>query len=260
MDTSVIQELESHKAYILGYTKKTKETLGEVAKAFGMAPHGLNAVLLIAKYGARFTIEDSQALKLLLKFLGKESEQYMILILTQGDQARVHAKDEGVSIEVFIKNWLKTLPAWVQEFIEEIKGRVILFNNMLRNDTVAEAQAQANQLADLVNTIDAIAQGKKPYVNKLTEASEKELSEQIEKAIEETGMLKELQELTERKEESTTKEMTSSEIEERNANMMSEKKKVAEKALQTFVHKKSEESSETGYRRFTESGWSCTIL
>ena len=221
IDTSVVQELTSYTLYLRGISEKMKETLRELARAFGMAPHGLNAVLLVAQYGARFTSEDSQALKLLLEFLGKESEQYMILILTHGDQAFVNAKDEGVSIEELIKNWSTTLPRWVQEFIERIKGRVILFNNMLRNDTVAEAQAQAKQLAELVNTIDAIAQGKKPYVNKLTEASEKELSEQIEKAIEETSMLKELQELPERKEESTTTNW---------------------------------------FRRFTESVWSCTIL
>lgn len=202
IDTSVTQELASYTLYLQGISEKTKETLSELARAFRMAPHGLNAVLLVAQYGARFTSEDSQALKLLLEFLGKESEQYMILILTHGDEARVRAKDEGVPIEELIKNWLTTLPRWVQEFIEQIKDRVILFNNMLRADTAAGAEAQVKQVADLVNTIDAMTQGKKPYVNALTEASKKELSEHIDKAIDETGMQKELQERESQKEES----------------------------------------------------------
>lgn len=108
-------------------------------KVFGMAPQGFDAIILIVKYGARFTKEDEQALNLLQNFLGKESKRNMILILTWGDQAVHHADEKGVSLDEWIKTWISKLPEWVRTFIAEIDNRVVLFNNCLTEADTPEA-------------------------------------------------------------------------------------------------------------------------
>lgn len=95
--------------------------------------------MLITRYGERFTKEDGQALKLLTNFLGKESKEYMILILTWGDQAKHHAEDKSITPEECVSQWIKTLPKWVQDFVEDIKSRVVLFDNRLKEEKNPDA-------------------------------------------------------------------------------------------------------------------------
>ena len=119
-----------------------------------MAPKGFDAIILVAEYGARFTSEDEKALNLLNDFLGKESNECIILLLTHGDQAVYHAKDKKTSPEEVVKEWIGTLPEWVQTFIKEIKHRVVLFDNMLREDENPEAfKKQLSNLIEVNNNL-----------------------------------------------------------------------------------------------------------
>lgn len=120
-------------------------------KVFGMAPQGFDAIILIVKYGARFTKEDEQALNLLQTFLGEKSKRNMILILTWGDQAVHHADEKGVRLDEWIKTWISKLPEWVQTFIAEIDDRVVLFNNCLKEADTPEAYKK--QLSELIEVI-----------------------------------------------------------------------------------------------------------
>ena len=104
--------------------------------------------VLSPTYGTRFTKEDGQALKLLTTFLGKESKEYMILILTWGDQAKVHAEEESITPEECISQWIETLPEWVQEFVNDKKRRVVLFDNRLKEEENPDAFKQ--QLSHLI--------------------------------------------------------------------------------------------------------------
>lgn len=144
LDTSAVQHMK--RGNILKgklFKSSERETqdliLREVCKFFGMAPQGFDAIVLVVKYGARFTNEDEQALKLLQSFLGNESKEYMILILTWGDQALHHAEEKGVSLDEWINTWISKLPTWVRDFIAEIKDRVVLFDNCLTEDKNPEA-------------------------------------------------------------------------------------------------------------------------
>ena len=144
LDTSAVQHVKrvnilKGKVFQSDHRKAQDLILREVYKVFGMAPQGFDAIVLVVKYGARFTKEDEQALDLLQTFLGNESKEYMILILTWGDQAVHHAEEKGVSLSDYIKTWISSLPHWVQTFLAEIKDRVVLFNNCLKEDKNPEA-------------------------------------------------------------------------------------------------------------------------
>jgi len=144
LDTSAVQHMKrvnifKDKVFQSDHRKAQDLILRELYKVFGMAPQGFDAIVLVVKYGARFTNEDEQALNLLQTFLGNECKEYMILILTWGDQAVHHAEETGVSLDEWIKTWISKLPPWVRKFLAEIKDRVVLFDNCLKEDKNPEA-------------------------------------------------------------------------------------------------------------------------
>ena len=127
-----------------------EKTLTELCKMFAMAPQGFDAIILTIKYGSRFTEEDSKALRLLQRFMGKEAIEVMILLLTWGDQAVLHAKEKKISVQDVVSRWLRTMPQWVQDFIKDIEDRVIVFNNTLREEEDPETfKIQLSQLIEV---------------------------------------------------------------------------------------------------------------
>ena len=151
LDTAPVSMMDKAKnamAYLLKNDETQNMILREVAQMFAMAPDGFHAIILIVMYGGRFTAEDAQALKMLQEFLGKDATENMILLLTHGDQAEHEAEEKKETVEQTLKNWLKTLPDWVQNFINEIKGRAFLFNNLLRPDK--EPEEYKKQLSQLI--------------------------------------------------------------------------------------------------------------
>ena len=176
-DTSVMAASEGLTSNIPEALRSTTEkTFNELAKVFDMAPMGLDAILLVGRYGVKFTSEESEALQMLLKFLGEKSKEHMILVLTHGDQASRLSKKKGMSTQDLIGQWLKSLPDWVQEFVQEIKNRVVLFDNMT-HDASSASKEQVSQVAGLVKVVDQITAGRGPFINDLTEASRKEMIE-----------------------------------------------------------------------------------
>ena len=136
------------KALRIHQRQTQREILNEVHKIFQMAPKGFDAIILVVKYGDRFTGEDQQALDLLQAFLGKESTKRMILILTKGDQALFHAENESTTQEEHIKKWISELPEWMQAFIKEINHRWVLFNNHIKE--AENPEACKKQLSELI--------------------------------------------------------------------------------------------------------------
>lgn len=128
LDTSTVKRLRnlaSERRYV------QKEILKELHKIFSWAPTGFDAIMLVVKFGCRFTDEDGQALRLLIDFLGKKSLEYMILTLTYADQVKNAAEEENMSEEDCVSRWKSELPEWVKEFINDINDRVVLFDNTL---------------------------------------------------------------------------------------------------------------------------------
>ena len=148
LDTSSVKMLKT-KAPLSSQERHTQtEIFNEVYKMFQMAPKGFDAIILVVKYGDRFTEEDEQALDLLEAFLGKESTKSMILILTKGDQALFDAGNEGITQEECVKKWISQLPEWVQAFITEINHRWVLFNNHIKE--AKNPEACKKQLSELI--------------------------------------------------------------------------------------------------------------
>ena len=141
LDTSAVSLMDKAKnllAYATRNDEVQREILQEVARIFAMAPDGFDCFIVVVKYGHKFSSEDGQALKMLQQFLGKEAYDNMVLVLTHGDQAKLEAEENEEEAEETLRKWLKTLPSWVQQFLDAIGNRVLLFNNYLRPDKQPE--------------------------------------------------------------------------------------------------------------------------
>ncbi|XP_073240926.1 uncharacterized protein [Porites lutea] len=136
----------------------------EVSGLLEWAPKGFDAIVLVARYGCRFTSEDAQALKSLQEYLGENAGKYIILVLTYGDQAEHAATEDKIlhNLDGHVHRWLQTLPDWVQNFIQQIDNRVILFNNLLQPQS--EPEAYKRQLSKLIQAIDDITEKTSPFL------------------------------------------------------------------------------------------------
>lgn len=149
LDTSVVKMMSGYKSWLPAYKDEQERILTEFTTMYTMAPQGLDAIILVAKFGVRFTAEDAEALNLLKRFLGKESVGHMILLLTRGDEAERNARRKKVSpVEKYVKQWIRGMPEWVRDFIHQIGDRIVLFNNLLDADT--EPEAYHRQLKGLI--------------------------------------------------------------------------------------------------------------
>lgn len=139
LDTGTMSSMKNFKGQFPGYADHQTNILQEVSKIFAMAPFGFDAIILVVKYGCRFTMEDAHALKMLQALLEENAMGHMILLLTHGDQAEYEAEEEQMSTDQWVSQWLKTLPSWVQSFIKQIGNRVVLLNNTLKPQKDEEA-------------------------------------------------------------------------------------------------------------------------
>ena len=152
IDTKIVEGMTSktnQAKYAVGFMKELETTLRELAKMFLYAPCGFNAILLLAKFGSRFTRGDKDALQMLLKFLTDDAKKYMILVLTHGDEAKYNADEEGIAVEEYLKNWIDRMDDWLKKFIhDDLEDRVVLLNCRLKPDR--EPEAYKKQLCKLI--------------------------------------------------------------------------------------------------------------
>jgi len=188
LDTNIVKKMHSWGAWLPAYREDQKKVLRELTNMYTKAPDGFDAIILVSKFGERFTAEDGEALKLLTAFMGKEAEGHMIMLFTRGDEAERNARKQKVSsVDDYVEQWLTRLPEWVKDFICRIGNRKVLFNNILDADENPEAYQK--QRLQLIEVIDKMTEGK-PFINSKTKAAKG-----IEEALNATGYKRDLQTL-----------------------------------------------------------------
>lgn len=134
--------------------KKQEEILREALKVFSLSPNGIDAIIITMKYNDRIEMQDVEALKTIQTFLGEGAKKYMILLFTWGDQAKLCARRENKTIDEVLKDYTNSFPECLQEFLEELKDRTILFNNEpSSHDHPDESKRQLSQLIQVRKTV-----------------------------------------------------------------------------------------------------------
>ena len=126
--------------------KNTIET--EIKRCVYLGAPGLHAILYVMEVG-RFRHEDSTAIETFLEYFGDEMKNRVIVVFTHGNKLLKNKQT--------LSDYLKTIPANLQTFLEICEMRVILFNNDFNEEqsteqvlsilTMIETLKEANEFA-----------------------------------------------------------------------------------------------------------------
>lgn len=142
-------------------TAHTNEhTQTEICKCIAITSPGPHAFILVLNV-SRFTQEEQNTIDHFIKHFGENIYKYAIILFTRKDDLDEEGKN--------IFDHLKTSPAQLQMLVKKCGGRVIAFNNRLKED---KQDAQAKQLIDEI--LKNVKQnGGKYYTNEMFEEAEK---------------------------------------------------------------------------------------
>jgi GTPase Era involved in 16S rRNA processing len=199
----------------------------EIKRCIYLGAPGLHAILYVMEVG-RVTLENIETMHTFLKFFGKEMENRIIVVFTNGDKL--------LEMRQSLSEYLKKIPDDLKKFLKICKDRVILFNNKFnKNDSceqvssillMIEALTMGNKFAfytdDAFKKAEESVQQREEEIRGTLEEKYKEEAKKLEKAItmklkEEMKQekLKEMKELKENYEEklSNVREEVRKEIE-----------------------------------------------
>ena len=144
-------------------------------------PAGYHALLIVLRFGSRFTDEDINVMDYLKKTFGENFlKKYCILVMSHGDNFRNSQEDGDISVSFL--EWCAQQGGNFQTIFQEVQKRVILFNNRGTPEEIDQ------QRRDLVAMIDQLMLGGRRYTDSKFEKAKKELEKLIlEKKISEMG-------------------------------------------------------------------------
>lgn len=142
-------------------TAHTNEhTQTEICKCIAITSPGPHAFILVLSV-SRFTQEEQNTIDHFIKHFGENIYKYAIVLFTRKDDL----DEEGKAIF----DHIKTSPAQLQMLVKKCGGRVIAFNNRLKED---KQDAQVKELLDEISK-NVERNGDKCYTNEMFEEAEK---------------------------------------------------------------------------------------
>lgn len=105
---------------------RTKEAVEKLSEGFKHCSNGLHAMILVLKYGTRFTQEEQDTVDFLKKMFGNSFiRDRCILVFTNGETFETTKGKEGLTLA----KWCEGQSGALGNLIKECGNRVVLFHN-----------------------------------------------------------------------------------------------------------------------------------
>lgn len=124
-------------------------------EALELSSYIFHALLVVFKYGVRFTNQEKDAVKMIKAIFGDDVfKKYGVIIMTHGDNFALDVEDEGVTFET----WCEQQTGDIKALFVECEKRFVLFDNRSKDEMKIEKQRK--QLMKIVADITA---NRQPY-------------------------------------------------------------------------------------------------
>lgn len=128
----------------LSEVENKEQACENMAKALLLCNGGVHAFVFAFKFGERFTREERKTVASLKSIFGESYlKEHGIIVLTCGDQFLGSMEQEGTPDKSF-KQWCQGQRGDLKDLLDECNPRIVLFNNVTRNEE--EKERQRNEL------------------------------------------------------------------------------------------------------------------
>ncbi|XP_059178921.1 uncharacterized protein LOC131958047 [Physella acuta] len=116
-----------------------EEMIAAIEEALKLCDYGFSALLIVLKFGLRFTRQESEAVKMIRSILGRDViRKYGVCVVTHGDWFQNEMEDGDEKVD--FSDWCRQQKGDIQTLFEECRYRCVLFDNKTKSDAVQKEQ------------------------------------------------------------------------------------------------------------------------
>ncbi|CAN6458347.1 unnamed protein product [Victoria cruziana] len=132
-------------------------TVKGIVECITLSKDGIHAVLVVISLRNRFTVEEMVAYQSLKNLFGERIVNYMIVVLTGGDEL----EEDGETLEEYLA---RECPQCLKELIHLCNNRLVVFDNKTK-----DGKKQAYQMKRLLSLVDGVVvdNGGQPYTHEM---------------------------------------------------------------------------------------------
>ena len=153
----------------LNRQEAVEKAIEDMAKAMAMCTKGFHAMLLVYRFGVRFTQEEQDSIDFLKSMLGSNVfKHFGICVMTYGDQFHESMNDEGMPGMTPLE-WSLKQDSQFASLVKECGHRVVLFDNRSTDDQVKDTQVMK-----LLHVVKELPNNGRRYTNRDFESMHRE--------------------------------------------------------------------------------------
>ncbi|CAL1540020.1 unnamed protein product [Lymnaea stagnalis] len=116
---------------VMDTVKSNDQTLAKIYEAMSLCPNGFNALILVMKFGCRYTKEEKDSLNVLKTYFGSTFlKDFGIVIMTKGDSFDLEHANNKMTFRDWLELQNKEQGNQVAQVLQECNGRCVLFYNI----------------------------------------------------------------------------------------------------------------------------------